>query len=35
MEEKKNIAPINFVEIFHKLWPHRKTYYKVLPATLV
>lgn len=35
MEEKKNIAPINFVDIFKKLWPHRKTYYKVLPATLI
>ena len=35
MEEKKNIAPIDLVAIFNKLWPHRKTYYKVLPATLV
>lgn len=35
MEEKKNIAPIDFVAIFKKLWPHRKTYYKVLPATLI
>lgn len=35
MEEKKNIAPINLVDIFRKLWPNRKTYYKVLPATLI
>ena len=35
MEEKKNIAPIDLVAIFNKLWPHRKTYYKVLPATLI
>ena len=35
MEEKKNIAPINFKAIFKKLWQHKKTYYKVLPATLI
>lgn len=35
MEEKKNKAPIDVVAIFKKLWPHRKTYYKVLPATLI
>lgn len=35
MEEKKNNAPIDFVAIFKKLWPHRKTYYKVLPAVLI
>lgn len=35
MEEKNNKSPIDFVEIFRKLWPHRKTYYKVLPATLI
>ena len=35
MEDKKNIAPIDFVAIFKKLWLHRKTYYKVLPATLI
>lgn len=35
MEEKKNIAPIDFMEIFRKLWPLRKTYYKVLLATLI
>ncbi len=35
MEEEKKKAPIDFVKIFKKLWPHRKTYYKVLPATLI
>jgi hypothetical protein len=35
MEEKKNTAPIDFVAIFNKLWPKRKLYYKVLPATLI
>lgn len=35
MEEKKNIAPIDLVAIFKKLRLHRKTYYKVLPATLI
>lgn len=35
MEEKKNNAPIDFAAIFKKLWPHRKTYYKVLPAVLI
>lgn len=35
MEENSKKAPIDFVQIFKKLWPHRKTYYKVLPATLV
>lgn len=35
MEEKKNIAPIDVAAIFKKLWLHRKTYYKVLPATLI
>ena len=35
MEEKKNNAPIDFVAIFKKLWPHRKTYYKVLPTVLI
>ena len=35
MEEKKNIAPIDFVAIFKKLWSKRKLYYKVLPATLI
>ena len=35
MEEKKNIAPIDFAAILKKLWPHRKTYYMVLPAVLI
>ncbi len=37
MEDKKDkkSAPINVVDIAKKLWPHRKTYFKVLPATLV
>lgn len=34
MEENKQ-APINITDIVKKLWPHRKQYYKVLPATLV
>ena len=34
MEEKKQ-APINITDIFKKLWPHRKLYFKVLPATLI
>lgn len=35
MEEKKDIKPIDFTQIAKKLWPHRKKYYYVLPATLV
>lgn len=35
MEGKKVKTPIDFIVIFKKLWPHRKTYYKVLPATLI
>ena len=35
MEEKNNKAPINFVEIFKKLWPKRSLYYKVLLAVLI
>lgn len=35
MEEQNKKAPIDFVQIFKKLWPHRKLYFKVLPATLV
>lgn len=35
MEDKKIIAPIDFVKITQKLWLHRKTFYKVLPATLI
>ena len=31
----KNNAPIDFGVIFEKLWSYRKTYYKVLPATLI
>lgn len=35
MEEKKDIKPIDFTSIVKKLWPHRKMYYYVLPATLI
>jgi len=35
MEEKKDIKPIDFTKIVKKLWPHRKKYYYVLPATLI
>jgi uncharacterized protein involved in exopolysaccharide biosynthesis len=34
MEEKKQ-APINITDIIKTLWPHRKLYFKVLPATLI
>lgn len=34
-EEKKEKAPIDFVEIFKKLWKNRKKFYIVLPATLI
>ena len=34
MEEKKQ-TPINITDIFKKLWPHKKLYFKVLPATLI
>lgn len=34
MEEQKQ-APINIADITKKLWPHRKLFFKVLPATLV
>lgn len=34
MEEKKR-QPIDFVKIAKKLWPHRKKYYYILPATLI
>jgi len=34
MEEKKQ-APINITDVFKKLWPHKKLYFKVLPATLI
>jgi hypothetical protein len=35
MEEKKKIEQIDVAKIAKKLWAHRKTYYKVLPATLI
>ena len=35
MEQQKDNKPIDFVEIFRKLWPQRKKYYYVLPATLI
>ncbi len=35
MEEKKDIKPIDFTKTVKKLWPHRKTYFYVLPATLI
>ena len=34
-EANKEKAPIDFVEIFKKLWKNRKTFYIVLPATLI
>lgn len=34
-EQKKDITPIDFIQIVKKLWPHRKTYYYVMPATLI
>lgn len=34
-ENKKDVTPINFTQIVKKLWPHRKTYIRVLPATLI
>lgn len=35
MEEKNIKSPIDFAQIFKKLWPHKKLYFKVLPATLI
>ena len=35
MNEENKKAPIDLISIFNKLWPHRKTYYKILPAVLV
>lgn len=35
MEEQKDTKPIDFSQIVKKLWPHRKKYYYVLPATLI
>ena len=34
-ETKKDIKPIDFTNIVKTLWPHRKKYYYVLPATLI
>lgn len=34
MEEQKQ-APINIADITKKLWPHRKLFFKVLPAALI
>ena len=34
MEEKEK-KPIDFTNIVKKLWPHRKKYYYILPATLI
>lgn len=34
-DEKKDIKPIDFEKIFKTLWPHRKKYYRVLPAVLI
>jgi hypothetical protein len=34
-EQKKDITPIDFIQIVKKLWPHRKTYYWVMPTTLI
>lgn len=35
MEDNKDIKPIDITQIIKKLWPHRKRYYYVLPATLI
>ena len=34
-EQKKDITPIDFIQIVKKMWPHRKTYYWVMPTTLI
>lgn len=34
-EAKKDIKPINITDIVNKIWPHRKMFYCVLPATLI
>lgn len=34
-EQKKDITPIDFIQIVKKLWPHRKTYYWVMPTALI
>ena len=33
--EEKEIKPINFIELFQKIWANRKLYYCILPPTLV
>lgn len=33
--EEQNKKPIDFIQIAKKLWPYRKKYYYVLPATLI
>lgn len=35
MNEENKKAPIDLIAIFNKLWPHRKKYFKILPAVLV
>jgi uncharacterized protein involved in exopolysaccharide biosynthesis len=35
MEDNKDQKPIDVTQIIKKLWPHRKKYYYVLPATLI
>ena len=35
MEEKKDIRPIDLGNIVKKLWPHRRLYLRVMPATLI
>lgn len=34
-ENKKELTPIDFTKIVKKLWPYRKIYYYILPATLI
>lgn len=34
-EQKKDITPIDFIQIVKKLWPHRKSYYWLMPTTLI
>ena len=35
MNEENKKAPIDLIAIFNKLWPHRKKYFKILPAVLI
>lgn len=35
MEEEKNQKQLDFTTLVKKLWPYRKTYYIVLPTTLI